>query len=862
MSTSTATGFPAVHAWRHARDRLACLALGVSSLLFVVPVHAVGTGELIDVVIQAVEPQLAPAKPLILCLINGKSLDQCVQQELQMQASSLQQEASSQAAAALPFNANDNRIQQIVIIVTAAGEGQWFKVLDTGGPTVAKIVVCAALPPGVKTVGCPIVEYVIDHNKQLLDQALAAVRGPDWWALVGLLGPQTACNFIPIPEIQSTLCGPLGAAVQALAEFAADGAAAVGQVFGDAAELLVDFTEDLSGQDPPMAPEKFYALYWHPRLHWYLLSAVSLGGSPGGWSSQYDHCVGYFDSHKASKSTAGKWCGKMRSRAQAHFDATLPAIKAAPAAYLAATLRPQLPQLLINHFDPQPGEEVKLAEKNWPYLKPYDKLYSNCVQQMRDRIAVPGVLPKHEVNLGKWNSQPDDAWKWICDQAMQAIAQELNGWRLQAGPQLLARMSGFGCQRKVSSSNSKLYLECGTFEGYDNCAREITAHGVPGHEQCQAGHAAGAKFAEQVAAELGTKRCAQAPGYAYIRCTRPWKVAQCQVRAMPPDDAPVWHGARLICELKEDPQFTAGQQQAQQILFKLNGGVGSKTDAIGTKPGQGGAWKPAADDNCRALWDALSIHCKSADLPVAHQISLPPCPLTDPNRDGADEPCLVQILRAPDHQNETVSGQVVQGAFKAVPQPEPPPVRTREAIPQRTEPGMAQPDSRLDAAALPPPQRGQPATGFMPRAPDAFEAERLMAAGKAQVGGGQAVAQDMAGFGPGWSNNAQLFWHGGAVGATLDLLIDVPGDGAWVVEIALTQAPDYGQLAFEVDQHPAGQVFDGYAPQVAGPVTVALGSFAMQRGQRLVSLKIVGRNPSSTGFLAGIDRILLSPKVE
>ena len=150
----------------------------------------------------------------------------------------------------------------------------------------------------------------------------------------------------------------------------------------------------------------------------------------------------------------------------------------------------------------------------------------------------------------------------------------------------------------------------------------------------------------------------------------------------------------------------------------------------------------------------------------------------------------------------------------------------------------------------------------MPRAPDAFEAERLLAAGKAQVRGGQAVAQDMAGFGPGWSGNAQLFWHGGAVGATLDLLIDVPGDGAWVVEIALTQAPDYGQLAFEVDQHPAGQVFDGYAPQVAGPVTVALGSFAMQRGPRLVSLKIVGRNPSSTGFLAGIDRIRLSPKVE
>jgi hypothetical protein len=127
------------------------------------------------------------------------------------------------------------------------------------------------------------------------------------------------------------------------------------------------------------------------------------------------------------------------------------------------------------------------------------------------------------------------------------------------------------------------------------------------------------------------------------------------------------------------------------------------------------------------------------------------------------------------------------------------------------------------------------------------------------VSGGQVVAQEMAGFGPGWSNNAQLFWHGGAVGATLDLLVDVPADGAWDVVIELTQAPDYAQLTFEVDQHPVDRPFDGYAPQVVGPVTVPLGIFAMQRGQRPVSLKIIGRNPSSSGFLAGVDRVVLKP---
>ena len=152
------------------------------------------------------------------------------------------------------------------------------------------------------------------------------------------------------------------------------------------------------------------------------------------------------------------------------------------------------------------------------------------------------------------------------------------------------------------------------------------------------------------------------------------------------------------------------------------------------------------------------------------------------------------------------------------------------------------------------------AAGAARRLPDtrALEAEQLVSTGAFHLRGGEAVVQPMAGFGPGWSGNAQLFWHGGAVGATLDLLIDVPRDGTWAVEIALTQAPDYGELEFEVDRHPAGQRFDGFAPGVAGPVTVVLGTFAMQQGQRPVSLKIVGRNPAATGWLVGVDRVVLT----
>lgn len=170
----------------------------------------------------------------------------------------------------------------------------------------------------------------------------------------------------------------------------------------------------------------------------------------------------------------------------------------------------------------------------------------------------------------------------------------------------------------------------------------------------------------------------------------------------------------------------------------------------------------------------------------------------------------------------------------------------------RTEPPAGRTPMRLDPGAL----------GALARAaqlPASTEAESLAGGDRNRIRGGRVVAQDMTGFGAGWSGNAQLFWHGAAVGATLDLLVDVPRDGAWIVEIDLTQAPDYGKLAFEVDQHPVATRFDGYAPGVRGPVTVNLGVFAMQQGLRPVSMIIEGRNSASSGWLAGIDRIRLRP---
>lgn len=163
-----------------------------------------------------------------------------------------------------------------------------------------------------------------------------------------------------------------------------------------------------------------------------------------------------------------------------------------------------------------------------------------------------------------------------------------------------------------------------------------------------------------------------------------------------------------------------------------------------------------------------------------------------------------------------------------------------------------------------------PATGGMARAagggtPAAramlmeIEGEALVKSGAFQLNGGQARVQQMSGFSGNWSGGEQLFWSGGAVGAVLDLVVDVPAASKYAVEIYLTRAPDFGKLSFEIDGHPSGTSFDGMAPEVMTSGPVQLGTFPLQAGQRRVSLMITGKYPQATNYYVGIDKLRLYP---
>jgi hypothetical protein len=139
------------------------------------------------------------------------------------------------------------------------------------------------------------------------------------------------------------------------------------------------------------------------------------------------------------------------------------------------------------------------------------------------------------------------------------------------------------------------------------------------------------------------------------------------------------------------------------------------------------------------------------------------------------------------------------------------------------------------------------------------EAEQLVKANKFLVNGGKVAVQPMAGFGSGWGGNAQLFWSGGAVGAVLDLVVDVPAAETYAVELYMTRAPDYADLKIEVDGKPSPVPFSGYTPTVMAPHPMQAGKFSLQPGSRKVSFMIKGKYQQSTGYFVGIDQIRFYP---
>lgn len=161
--------------------------------------------------------------------------------------------------------------------------------------------------------------------------------------------------------------------------------------------------------------------------------------------------------------------------------------------------------------------------------------------------------------------------------------------------------------------------------------------------------------------------------------------------------------------------------------------------------------------------------------------------------------------------------------------------------------------------APPPPKPVHPPMSS-PSGAKFWEGEGLFSSNRVQLQGGKLGVQPMQAFGSSWSGGAQLLWVDGAIGAVLDLQVEVPEAAAYRVSLALTKGPDFGVIQAEVGGKASATKFDGYSPTVVRVSSVDLGVFVLRPGQCNVSLMIIGKNPQSTGFLVGVDRIDLKPE--
>jgi hypothetical protein len=188
------------------------------------------------------------------------------------------------------------------------------------------------------------------------------------------------------------------------------------------------------------------------------------------------------------------------------------------------------------------------------------------------------------------------------------------------------------------------------------------------------------------------------------------------------------------------------------------------------------------------------------------------------------------VQGAPPAPIEPQSGQPVQPTPTATPAPTTAPVPVPSAVPTPapTTPPTAQP-IRVEAESL------QLAASPATTAPHSVQQ------GVALSGGGQLLIQPT------------------APGQQVSLQLQVPTAGTYQLLVNPSFGPRYGTWSVAVDGKSLGDC-NGYAPTAASPANASvMGKVALAAGTHSLTFVVNGKDPRSTGYLAGIDRIELIP---
>ncbi len=422
--------------------------------------------------------------------------------------------------------------------------------------------------------------------------------------------------------------------------------------------VAADFGETLSGQEQHMPPEKYFETFWLPFLHADALA--TLRGGAAGYQLTGKACVGYFDSHKASKSSAEKWCGQMHAELKSRVKALVEAAKSAVTPYFESKLLPKVEKLALDHYHAIEPQNDFLATST------FNPIWSQCRFDLSQAIPIKSPLPGKHPNITHYTSGPQSYWEWICYEAKAKLGNALYAYKTQVLPQAIKLLAGAGCTVKPASNKPALHFSCGEVAGLQTCmASTKTAGAATGYAHCGIDPAAFPKLAQDIAASLGAKRCKISAGTPRnVECTRPWKYDQCKALVQSATQGvQIHYASEVTCTSLQDPQFVAGSAKAAQLRAAL----------------------PSAAQ-CAHGFDPLATRCFDVKLwqaSVSANASLqaPAC-ASDANKDGADAPCYSMPF---------LIGQQGPGALAAGEPSVPAPGAAPKPVAGRTAPGTPAP---------------------------------------------------------------------------------------------------------------------------------------------------------------------------
>lgn len=457
--------------------------LGSLLCLLAVPVQG---KDLLDYVIEAIDPTLAPARPLIECLAGGGSAEQCALEA-----------GKTQAAGVLPIGPGDDRVQKAAKVFAAARDERWLDVLKIGGEVVAKSVSCAVLPlqGPVKGTACSIIGWVISKNAGTLDKVWQALKGPDWWALVDVLGPGV-CSLIPgdgaAGLARDMLCGTLGAVLAEAKKWAS--------TFAKGLSAAWDAVEDFfGGDDGPkrMSADQYFAFSWQPWYHYSTASVLrgqGLGSAIEGAGGVYERCVDYYS---VGGSTI---CGLLKQKFSQHVQGFAGALPVAVDGYFATVARPAIRAAALSTYGkpatggPPPGQELFVQNcafslrQRVPFPEPNEGrcvLLQDAAGKHAGKSGLVGALGAQYGKMAascfkdvKLQDVQPTVWVSACEalrpRYQQAMASEAL-WMIGA----LGRLKGRGCitPDKEAAKQSGLMVTCPEHAAYSACLGEFQPNG-------------------------------------------------------------------------------------------------------------------------------------------------------------------------------------------------------------------------------------------------------------------------------------------------------------------------------------------------------------------------------------------------